>query len=58
MMCMPEDELDPAASTQMFQAFVDRREPEKSGPPWTLILAGAALAALVIVVLAWLLLGR
>jgi hypothetical protein len=55
---MPEnDDLDPAASTQMFQAFVDRPEPEASR--WKRVaLAGGALAGLVIVVvLAWLALG-
>ncbi|HYJ68760.1 MAG TPA: hypothetical protein VEX15_14005 [Nocardioidaceae bacterium] len=57
---MPEnDDLDPAASTQMFQAFVDRGESEASGPRWKrAALAGAALVGLVIVVaLAWLVLG-
>ena len=57
---MPDDELDPGASTQMFQAFVDRpEEPESSGSRWTgAALAGAALAGLVVVLaLAWLTLG-
>jgi hypothetical protein len=56
---MPEnDDLDPAANTQMFQAFVDRAEPEESGRGKRIALAGAALAGLVIVVvLAWLVLG-
>jgi hypothetical protein len=53
---MPEDELDPAASTQMFQAFVDRPEPEASRSGW--MWAAVAVAALVIVLaLAWLVLG-
>ena len=54
---MPEDELDPGASTQMFQAFVDRREePEASGSRW--IWVAFAVAALVIVLaLAWRVLG-
>jgi hypothetical protein len=53
---MPDDELDPGADTQMFQAFVDRAEPETSGSRW--IVAAAAVAALVIVLaLAWALLG-
>jgi hypothetical protein len=54
---MPEnDDLDPGAPTQMFQAFVDRQEPETSGRRrlW-LALAGAALV--VVLVLAWLVLG-
>lgn len=48
---MPENEdLDPGANTQMFQAFVDRAEPEKTGLRWTrVVLAGAGLIALVIV---------
>ena len=57
---MPEnDDLDPAANTQMFQAFVDRQEPEASGPRWMRVaLTGAAVAGLVIVAaLAWLMLG-
>ncbi|MPZ63546.1 MAG: hypothetical protein GEU93_20130 [Propionibacteriales bacterium] len=41
------DDLDPGASTQMFQAFVDRHPPEASGPRWMRIaLAGATLAGL------------
>lgn len=52
---MPENELDPGASTQMFQAFVDRPEPESSGSRWIWVALG--LAALVIVLaLAWLVL--
>jgi hypothetical protein len=57
---MPDnDDLDPAASTQMFQAFVDRAEPEESRPVWMRAsLVGAALAVLaIVVVLAWLVLG-
>ncbi|MGH3480804.1 MAG: hypothetical protein ACRDQD_28735 [Nocardioidaceae bacterium] len=47
---------DPAASTQMFQAFVDRPEPEASRSRW--MPAALAVAALVIVLaLAWLVLG-
>jgi hypothetical protein len=53
---MPDDELDPGASTQMFQAFVDRREePEASGSRWTWAFAVAALV--VVLALASLLLG-
>ena len=57
---MPEDELDPGATTQMFQAFVDRAdETEESASPWTRVaIVGAALVALVLVLaLAWFLLG-
>jgi hypothetical protein len=56
---MPEDDLDPAANTQQFQAFVDRSDHEESGSrsPWA-VFAGLALAVLVVVAaLAWLLLG-
>ena len=42
-----ENELDPGAPTQMFQAFVDRAEPEASGSRGTQV-ALAALAGLVI----------
>jgi len=56
---MPDNELDPAASTQMFQAFVDREEPEPERPAWMRPAAlGVALLALVMVVaVAWQLLG-
>jgi len=52
---MPEDELDPAANTQMFQAFMDRREPEATRPPWVgIAVAVAAVVALVVVAaIAW-----
>ncbi len=52
---MPDEELeDPAASTQMFQAFMDRpREPEPSGQPW-LVVAFIAVAVVVVLALAWL----
>ena len=53
---MPQDELDPGANTQMFQAFVDRPEPETARSGW--MWAAFAVAALVIVlVLAWLVLA-
>jgi hypothetical protein len=57
---MPEnDDLDPAANTQMFQAFVDRAEQDESGSRWRRwAVAGGVVAGLVIVVvLAWLALG-
>lgn len=55
LLCMSEDE-DPAASTQMFQAFVDRRdEPEASGSRW--IWGAVAVAVVIVLVLAWVLLG-
>lgn len=47
---LENDDLDPAANTQMFQAFVDRPEPETSGMRWMwAALAGAALVAVVVV---------
>jgi hypothetical protein len=51
---MPEnDDLDPGASTQMFQAFVDSREPEESGSRWMpVVLVGAALV--IVAAAAWL----
>lgn len=55
---MPENDLDPAASTQQFQAFVDRQEREASPRRSRAVLAGVALAGLVVLlVLAWLKLG-
>ena len=57
---MPEDELDPGATTQMFQAFVDRAdEPEETASPWTrvAVVVGALVALLVVLALAWFLLG-
>ncbi|WP_167880321.1 hypothetical protein [Nocardioides guangzhouensis] len=55
---MPQDELDPAANTEMFQAFVDRPEPEESraSRSWV-VLAAAAAVVVVLLVLAWILLG-
>jgi hypothetical protein len=54
---MPNDELDPGASTQMFQAFVDRQEePEASGS--RVMKAALTVAAVVVALgLAWLLFG-
>ena len=55
---MPEDELDPGANTEMFQAFMDRPEREASRPRWVgVAVAVSAVAALVVVaLLAWLVL--
>lgn len=54
---MSEDELDPGASTQMFQAFVDRpEEPETSGARWILVALAVAVL-MVVLALGWLLLG-
>jgi len=54
---MPEnDDLDPAASTQMFQAFVDGREQEEPGSRWMPVaLVGAALA--IVAAAAWFVVG-
>lgn len=53
---MADDELDPGANTQMFQAFMDRPEPEVSGSRG--IWIALAVAALVIALaLAWFVLG-
>jgi hypothetical protein len=55
---MPDDEIeDPAANTQMFQAFMDRpREPEPS-PSRGLVVALVVLAVLVVAAVVWLLAG-
>jgi Flp pilus assembly protein TadB len=56
---MPDNDLDPGANTQQFQAFVDRSDQEESGSRSSrAALAGVAAAVLVVVVaLAWLVLG-
>ena len=48
---MPDDELDPGASTQMFQAFVDRTE-EPGAPRLSWAWIAFAVIALAIVVAA------
>lgn len=53
---MAEDELDPGASTQMFQAFVDRPEDPASGSRWVPVALGVT-ALVIVAALAWLLLG-
>jgi hypothetical protein len=53
---MSNDELDPAANTQKFQAFMDQpREPESSGSRgvWIAIIV---LVVVIVVLLAWLVL--
>jgi hypothetical protein len=55
---MPEDDLDPAASTQQFQAFVDRPDQEESGSRSSRAVFTGVVAVLVILaLLAWLVLG-
>lgn len=53
---MPENDVDPVASTQKFQAFVDRPEPEPSSPRTMRVALGAAAVAglLIVLALAWL----
>ncbi|HEU5042753.1 MAG TPA: hypothetical protein VFT75_01310 [Nocardioidaceae bacterium] len=61
---MAEEDLDPAANTQMFQAFVDRRELDeelartrhRSGWGWAALAAAAVLA--IAALIAWLVLFR
>ena len=61
---MAEEDLDPAANTQMFQAFVDRRELDEeqartrrgAGLGWAAL--AAAVVLVIALVVAWLVLGR
>lgn len=55
---MSDDEIeDPAASTQMFQAFMDRpREPEPSGAR-AVWIALAVVALVIVAALAWFLMS-
>jgi hypothetical protein len=62
-MAKHEEDLDPAADTQMFQAFVDRRELDEqeattSGGRLTTVVIAAAVALVVVLVLVWLMLFR
>lgn len=53
---MSDDELDPGASTEVFQAFVDRPdEPAESGSRRVWVVLGVA-AAVIVLALAWLVL--
>lgn len=45
------DELDPGANTEMFQAFVDRQQPEEPRSPMRAVLVGVAAVAVLVVVL-------
>jgi hypothetical protein len=56
---MPDNELDPGATTQMFQAFVDREEPEPDSPAWVrfAVVAVAVVALLIAVAVGWSLLA-
>lgn len=48
---MPDNDLDPAASTQMFQAFVDRGRTEEASRPSVLPRVLAGVAAVVVLLL-------
>lgn len=55
---MPENEEDPGANTQMFQAFVQegRNDPaETAKPNRTPLIIGAVVAVVVIALIVWLL---
>lgn len=45
-----DDELDPSANTAMFQAFVDRGEPERKSSLKPIALGVAAVVALALIV--------
>lgn len=50
LVAMPENEMDPAASTQQFRAFAQAGQAEDSGSRVNLSLIVAAVAALVAIV--------
>jgi hypothetical protein len=52
---MSDNELDPGAPTQMFQAFMDRESPEAADPGSTraYLVGGIALALVLVLALAW-----
>ena len=55
---MPDkDELDPGAPTEMFQAFVDRAEPEQPATGWKWAVAALVVALFLAVASAWFLLA-
>ncbi|MEU0937195.1 MULTISPECIES: hypothetical protein [unclassified Embleya] len=53
---MPDNEMDPAASTQMFRAFVNEDrpappgEPARRGTPPVMLIAGVVVAIIVVAV--------
>lgn len=62
-MAKHEEDLDPAADTQMFQAFVDRRELDEqeataSGGRRTSVVIAALVALVAVLLLARFVLGR
>jgi hypothetical protein len=55
---MPEDYKDPSGNTQMFRAFVARKEPEPEPKSKRAVIVGLSVAAVVLVALiVWLALG-
>ena len=52
-----ENELDPGAPTEMFQAFVDRAEPEASRGPGAALVVAALIGLLIMAAITWLVLG-
>lgn len=54
---MADEYKDPSGSTQMFQAFVDRPEPESKPSNLPLILGAVVVALVGIGVIAWIALG-
>jgi hypothetical protein len=56
---MSNDELDPGAPTQMFQAFMDREPAEAAdpGPSRQIMVAGIVVALLLVLALAWVVLA-
>lgn len=55
---MPDHDLDPGASTEMFQAYVDRYQPtrpEEEGKRAVMLTAATVVVLVVVVVLVWLL---
>lgn len=55
----PENELDPGASTQMFQAFVDRHESDEGGSSSrpTALIVGGLVALVLVLAIGWLVLA-
>lgn len=54
---MPRNEQDPAASTQQFRAFADRRESAKQGSNPGVLVGAVAVVVVVVAVIAILALG-
>lgn len=56
----PENDLDPGANTQLFQAFVDRYDTHGSEArrPGAGLIVAAVVALLVVVIVAWILIAH